>query len=241
MNRSPAMTIAHHRLRRDTAEAALLAGIAFALAMGIVLLVSIFAPIEVSGWDMATQLTRWYGGGLGVYLTAVYLPLYIAHGYTRRAFLQQLPVLIGSVSVLMAGLVTLGYGLEHLVYRLGGWDQGLTSDLLFSSATEFALIAVSFGLVVLVYLVGGALAGAAFYRNGALGAALVPLLLLVAAANEVAMRSDVPLPTMVVRLGLPGEGGSVGLASGVGVGSVALMAVALWSVARDLPIRSNAS
>jgi hypothetical protein len=237
--RVASMTILRHRLRREIVDTPVIFAIVFVLAIAITLVVSMFTPVRISAWDLATQFVRWYGGGLGVYVTAVYLPIYITHGYTRRAFLRQLPIFVGAAAALAAALVALGYAAERLIYRVAGWDQQLTNDHLFSSPTDLGSVALSFGLVILVYLVGGALAGAAFYRNVLLGFGLIPLLAAVAATNEMVHRGiPVPafLPTWVVE---PIGASPFASAFVQSVGVVAVMGVLLWWLVRDLPIRSK--
>lgn len=232
-------TILRHRLGRDVRDEAFVVAIAFALSLVITGIVAIFADVLISGWDIATQLTRWYAGGLGVYLTAVYLPMYIVHGHTRRAFLGQLPVAVIAATLVLAGLVTVGYLVEHLVYRVAGWEQGLTQDHLFGATTEVLPVFGEFGLLLLAYLVGGTLAGAAFYRHRVLGFALVPVLLVVAGLNE-ATSGSVEIPFVVERaasIGVSLDPATFASAAIVSVTSAALMGVGTWLIARDLPVR----
>ncbi len=233
------LTILRHRLRREVVDTPMIFGVVFALTMAITLLVSMFTPVSISAWDLATQFVRWYAAGLGVYVTAVYLPIYITHGYTRRAFLQQLPIFVAAATALAAVLVALGYAVEHVVYRVAGWDQQLTSDHLFTVPTEFGLVALSFGLVILVYVVGGALAGAAFYRNFLVGFALIPPLFGAAALTEV-FRGGVPVPGSFPSWVIGSIESAPVVATGVlAAGLVVVMGVLLWWLVRDLPIRSK--
>lgn len=233
------VTILRHRLRREIVDTPLLFGIVFVIAMAITLIVSMFTPVGISAWDLATQFVRWYGGGLGVYVTAVYLPIYITHGYTRRAFLQQLPIFFAAAAALATVLVALGYAVEHLLYRLAGWDQQLTSDHLFTSPMDLGLVAVSFGLVILLYVVGGALAGAAFYRNLLVGFALIPPLIGVAALSEM-VHGGVPVPGFLPSwVGGSLETAPVASAAVLTAGLVVAMGLLLWWLVRDLPIRSK--
>lgn len=232
--------ILRHRVEKDVRDAASVVVAAFVITVVVTLVVSAFVDVSISGWDMATQLTRWYAGGAGVYLTAVYLPLYIAHGHTRRAFLTQLPGSIVAMVVTLGALVAVGYLVEHVVYRAAGWEQGLTQDHLFNSTTEVGLVFAEFSLLLLVYLVGGALAGAAFYRHAALGTVLIPVLLAAAGVSE-AVTGSVQIPFVVewaARFGLTLDPATLTSAALVSTVSVVLLGLATWAIAKDVPVRS---
>lgn len=141
------------------------------LVAGVALLVggvALFRPgtIDVSGWEQAAQLARWYAGAVGVYVTAVYLPLYVAHGYTRREFAAQAPAFIAAWAAAFALLMTAGFALETLAYRVFGWTQALTGTHLYASPTEYPLVFTEFLLVGPAWTVGGAMLGAASTAAG---------------------------------------------------------------------------
>lgn len=169
--------IFRHRVRDDVLSLPMVwAGFLVAVA-AVVALVAIFRAdgIEVSGWEQATRITRWYVGAIGGYFTAVYLPLYVTHGVTRREFTAQLPALVVAFVAMYAVVMTVGFGIESVAYRIFDWPQVLTDQHLFDRLSQVGLVLLEFVLTGLVWTVAGAVLGAAFYRNGLLGGVLVPV------------------------------------------------------------------
>lgn len=243
---SRAQSIVRHRSVAETQGVLAIVGGAFVLTVAITLLASIFVDVRISGWDLPAGLSRWYAGGVGVYLTAVFLPLYVAHGRTRREFLAAAPVVVAVVAVLLSATVTLGYVLESVLYGVAGWPQGLTgwSEPLVSeidaSVTTFVTIGSRHLLLMTVWLVGGALAGAAFYRQTSLGLATIPLLLVVAGVTEAAVGGGT-LPQLVRAADAVGIGEVGSLMSAVTISGlcVALCGALTWALARDQPLRTH--
>ena len=233
--------LARHRLADDTVAVALLWAGFFVFVTMVTLGVSAFRPIEVSGWEVGSQLPRWFLGGIGVYLTAVYLPLYIAHGYTRREFLAQAPVATAATVAVAALLMTVGYGLERVIYGVADWPQVLQQSHLFAAPDQYGLILLEFLLLFAVWAAAGALGGAGFYRGPASGLAVTPVALaMVGLAEAVLNPGFFELVTAIAgELGLQPEGVSITAAIGVGVGAVALGSALTWLLVRDLPVRSQ--
>ncbi len=241
MTPSQASTILRVGVRVEVRDTVALVAIAFVATVSITAVVSSFTAITTSGWDLATQLVRWYGAGLGVYTTAVYLPMYIAHGYTRRAFLTQFPAFVVVLAAVFSLLVTLGYALERLVYQVVGWTQGLDAPSLYASATDYPMIAVELVLVVALYLAGGAAVGAAFYRNAVLGFVVLVPALLVVGVVEAALGAvqATPLGGIIESIGLGADSPELGVVLPACLGATVLLLAVTWFVARDLPIRSS--
>ena len=233
--------LARHRLRDDTLGVVLLwAGFAvFVFAM--VFAIAIFRPIEVSGWETGSQIPRWFAGAVGIYLTAVYLPLYIAHGYTRRESARQLTVAtVGTITV-MAGLMTLGYAIERAIYAVAGWPQTLTQSHLYDTASNYPLVFLEFLLLFTVWTAAGAFAGAAIYRNPANGLFAIPVgIVMIGLAEAVLNPGFFELVTALAGwLGLAPDGVSVPAAIAITLGSLAVALPATWWLVRDLPLRNE--
>lgn len=232
--------IAKQRLRDDTA-ATIVVWIGFAVVVfGLVFLVSRFTNISISAWEIGSQIPRWYLGAMGVYHTAVYLPMYIAHGRTRREFARQSPIALAWLVVLVASLMTAGYALEGAVYRAAGWTQGLSSDgHLFASPDAYGTILAEFLGTFAVWAVAGAALGAAFYRNGFVGLLLLPPAIVTAGLLEASVRPE--LRELVTRLPvldrLAAGGASTTSALLVAAACVAVWGITAWLLVRDLPVR----
>jgi hypothetical protein len=237
----PRWELARHRLADDTMAVALLWAGFFVFVTLVTLVVSAFRPIEISGWEVASQLPRWFVGGIGVYLTAVYLPLYIAHGYTRREFLAQAPLATAATVGVAALLMTVGYGLERVVYGLADWPQTLQQSHLFAAPDQYGLILLEFLVLFSVWAAAGALCGAGFYRGPAPGLAVTPVALaMVGLAEAVLNPGFFELVTAIAAgLGMQPTTVSTTTAVGIGVGAVVTGSAVTWALVRDLPVRSH--
>lgn len=232
--------VLRHRLRID-GTAALILGAGFFLAVtALTVVVSVVAnEIRISGWEVGIHLVRWFVGGMGVYLTAVYLPLYVVHGRTRAEVARQMAVFGVLYVVLVATLVTVGFALEGLVYRLADWPQALESSHLFDAPDQYHLILLEHTLLFGAWLAGGALLGAAFYRSGVLGGAMIPLALGAVAVSEGFLGPGEfgPPPPLLELAGLGLEATEPALATVATMACIAALGVGTWLVVRDVPIR----
>lgn len=232
--------LARHRLRDDVA-ATLLAWAGFALFVFVLVFAVAWlrGPIEISGWETGSQLPRWFAGALGAYATSVHLPLYVAHGYTRREVARQTPLAALVTVLLLAALMTAGYGLERLVYSLAGWSQDLLQPHLFSTPDAYGLVFVEFVLLFAVWSSAGALAGAGFYRSPGHGALVLPLALLLVGAAELVLSPGFfeVVTAFFGFLGFEPEGVSVGAAAAVSGGCIVVGLALTWLLVRDMPLR----
>lgn len=233
-----------HRLRIDGAGALVLAAGFFLAVTALTVAVSFVTEIRISGWEVGTQLVRWFVGAIGVYLTAVHLPLYLAHGRTRREVARALAVFGPLYAALVGVLVAVGYALERGVYAIAGWPQRLDDTHLYSSPTDYPLIALEHALVLVVWLAAGALAGAAFYRAAPLGIVAVLAGIAAIVATEVAAgpRAIGPFSTPLDDLSVFGGAAlPVLVAVVVALACAVALAGATWMVVRDLPVRPRST
>jgi hypothetical protein len=243
MTSAQPISITRHRIRMDGAGIVFL-WVPFVLIVGLVIgAAAYFGEISISGWETASQIPRWYAGAIGIYMTALYLPVYIAHGRTRTEFLRQAPAAIAVVTTILAGFMTAGYAIEYAAYRAAGWPQTLTSTHLFESPTEFGLVFVEFWLAFAAWMVAGTFLGASFYRNPVLGFPMIPVALLMVALVEGSLGGNASVSALPLQQVLPAipQSGSVGRAIAVGAGCSAIGWVITWLVARDLPLKTKAA
>lgn len=201
-------------------------------------LTSTWWDVDQSIWHyVASQWTQWVVFGLGMDVITTYLRLHIAHGRTRRDFLRQLwPYFVG-LAGLFGLLVAIGYLVERGVYAAFGWRQSFPEAGVFDSADDFFVLAGSFAVTYLLWLLAGGLLTAAFNRNVLLGLALIPFGLLLASLGELLVgRNVIPLFHVAQLLHLDGLSGA-----GIGVAMLALGCVLLWGVVRDIPMRVKVS
>lgn len=242
---SRSWTILRHRLRGDVVGLPVIWAL-FALAVAVVIaLVAIFlVDIEISGWEQASQITRWYVGATGVYFTAVYLPLYVTHGITRQEFAAQLPLLVGAFAGTYALLMAAGFGIEAVVYGWLDWPHELVRGHLFETPTQSPIVFLEFLLVGAVWTVGGTIMGAAFYRNGFIGTLLIPVALAMVGLAEAVTGPGYlgPIGGVVDALSwLAGLSGSIIRAILVCAALVAGGLGITWTLIRDLPVRTPTS
>ena len=95
--------------------------------------------------------------GVGASLGTAAMAIYVAHGVTRRDFLAGAARYALFVCALLAALGVAAFGLERLVYELGGWNTE------FEGYAPFTLF-VTYLLLFGAYAVSGALIGAAYAR-----------------------------------------------------------------------------
>jgi hypothetical protein len=136
-------------------------GVDLAITAGI----AIWGEIDRSVWEEAGGIVRFFAAGVVGWLVYRYLPVYVAHGVTRREFMKKLTVFTVVLSALLGALAALGFALERLVFSVADWPQELTDEHVFDSATELPTILLAFWLAFLVWTAVGAIIGAAIYRQ----------------------------------------------------------------------------
>lgn len=198
--------------------------------------IAVFGTVTSSVLDQSGSILRWLALGYGTHLTYTLLPTHIAHGRTRREFFTQSTVFIVGAAVVLAGLMTLGYFLEGLVYQATGWSHTVSEDRLFSSADQSHLVFLTYTVIFTVWTTVGAFVAAAFYRSGGAGAlSILPGLgLLFMAGVNVGMTG---MPFLGSRPVLASQ--APPLAVAMCVGSFAIAAALTWAVVRDIPLRTR--
>lgn len=237
-------TIARHRMGEDI-TGTLVLWVPFALVVGAVIFgIAYFGTVGTSIWEKASQVPRWYAGAVGIHMTALYLPAYIAHGVTRREFARQAPVALLAFCAALAALMTLGFAIESFVYRIAGWPQTLSSPHLFDSVSQYPMVFAEFWLAFTVWAVGGLLLGAAFYRDNGLGFLMIPVAVAALFLIEGSLGTDSTfnaLPPVLTFLDLAPEAVSLPRAAGVAAGWSVVGGGLTWLIVRTLPVRNQSA
>jgi hypothetical protein len=236
------MSITRHRIKIDVPGTVFLWLLFVGFVALVIGVVASFTDIRTSGWEKATQLPRWYAGAIGVYMTALYLPVYVAHGRTRKEFIRQAPGAILAVTTVLAALMTAGFAIEYVAYRIAGWPQTLSSTHLFDTPTDFGPIFVQHWLAFLVWMVAGTFLGAGFYRNPGLGFLMLPVALLAVSLVEGSLGGNATvsaLPPLLSLFDLIPQSGSIERALATAAGCSAAGWVITWLVVRDLPMKTK--
>lgn len=189
-------------------------------------------------WSTASIAGYWFALGMGVYLTAVYLPVYVAHGRTRREVYRGSARFAVVFAAVLGMLLTAGYAIEAGLYRVAGVASQLPDPHPLGSPGLAMTTLAEQAVGILVYLAVGALGGAGFYRMWLIGMATIPVGLGLLFVYSWASETDKlgPLPDWAA-----GDPPAVALALLVGV-VVTLVAAALtWAIVRDVPLRPRSS
>lgn len=193
--------------------------------------------VEVTGslWRGATQWLHWFAIGMGVYLTAVYLPLYVSHGRTRRAFAAGAAVFAVALALWLGVATLVGYAVETGIYHLLGWADLLIDPHPLRSVGSALTLFSEHAAVYLAFTTVGAVAGAAFYRRVWLGLLLAVPCLAVIVGTAVVMFDD----GAIFWLPIDREGSALLLRLVPSLlATVVAMAVGWWIV-RDVPLRNR--
>jgi hypothetical protein len=196
--------------------------------------------VDSSVWEQASELVRLYALFWVVWLINTYLAPYVAHGVTRREFMAKTVVFIGALAALLAGLVTLGYLAERLVYRAVDWPHRLTDDHAFGSPTDAAAVFAAYGVTFLVWGAVAAFGAAAFYRgDGGWGLVAVPIGVALVLPTQLAVGAGGP-PFLDLPVDVDGGGARLAVAAALCAASAAVALGAAWALMRDIPIRGKA-
>ena len=75
----------------------------------------------LAGWQ------RWPVAGAGFTMIAVFLPLFVTHGATRRRLAQSAFVAMGVFVAIGTAVITVGFALERIVYDRQDWVHAVES------------------------------------------------------------------------------------------------------------------
>jgi hypothetical protein len=194
---------------------------------------------DASVWHwFATSPSKYFLMVIVIITTAVYLPVFIGHGVTRRQFALGAAAFFGGTVLAFAGIVLLGYVAEVIMYaatgQFGVRDYGYPLRWAGDGFTVFAQAALTHAGFVCT----GWLIGASFYRFGPwLGTLLIPPCALPGFGTDLAFggaRSAVRLTQMVdIAPAMWRAGFLIGLAlvaAGVGAGYLLVRDVAVRKV-----------
>jgi hypothetical protein len=217
----------------------LLAWVVFAAAVLVLTFaIDLRVTITRSVWDPAATIVRWFALGYGFYFINSLLPVYVAHGRTRREFLRGLALFLVVGAAMVAALLTIGFALEGVLYRAMDWTHEVAPERLFDAAGPWPLVFLSYWAMLLIWTTIGVLLAAGFYRSG--GGELVVILL--ALAMVVVTGYGIGFDGLPFVAGVV-DVADVPLAETLGLCLAGLLpgAAVIWALVRDIPLRNRTS
>lgn len=205
--------------------------------MGIAAGIAYFSDVTESVWVSASNIASWYVAFMCGYVIYQSVPMFIAHGRTRRDTAIEAVIFLTSFAAAAALLITAGYLIEYGIYEIAGWPRDMPDDHLFTSHGDVLAIFWEYWLSYLVWAVSGGLVGAAFYRyqsNGWL--ALIPAAILVSLAG---VNSGTQFMGFILRWLPSVETSSPLLFTSLAIASFVIGLVLTWPFIRDLPIHNR--
>jgi hypothetical protein len=207
-----------------------------ALVLVLTFGIDLRATITRSVWDPAASIVRWFALGYGLYLINTLLPVYVAHGRTRREFLASVALFVTVGAAVLAALLALGLAMETVLYRAMDWSHAVEPERLFDSAGQYPLVFLSYWAMLLIWTTIGLLLAAGFSRSGGNELVVIALSLAMVVVTGYGIGFN----------GLPFVGAVLDVADVPLAGTVALCLAGLlpgaavtWALVRDIPIRSR--
>lgn len=193
--------------------------------------------LDASVWgNTAAGQPRYFLLAMGVLLVSTHLPVYVAHGVTRRVFALAALAFATAVAFAFSVWAMLGFGVEHLILADLGLLGGLAEPYPVQSIGAGLRLMLELTLVDLVYVCCGWLIGSLYYRFGGwTGTLLLPPAVIPVLVAEGGF-GEKWLGTVIVAVtGLKPPPYGVGLL--IALAAVAVTMAAIHILTRSIPLR----
>ena len=216
----------------------LIAWVVFAAAVVVLTIgIHVLGTVNRSVWDPAVTIVRWFALGYGLYLVNRLLAVYVAHGRTRREFLRSVAVFVVGAGAVLAVLLTAGFALEAVLYRVMDLPQRVAPERLFDSPTEYLRVFLRYWAMLVIWTTIGLLLAAGFYRSGGSELVVIALALAMVLVTGYGIGfNGLPFVGAVVDVADLPLAGSLGLC----LAGLLPGAAVTWALVRDIPIRRTA-
>jgi hypothetical protein len=215
----------------------LIAWVVFAAAVVVLTIgIHVLGTVDGSVWDPAVTIVRWFALGYGLYPVNRLLAVYVAHGRTRREFLRSVAVFVVGAGAVLAVLLTAGFALEAVLYRVMDLPQRVAPERLFDSPTEYRRVFLSYWAMLVIWTTIGLLLAAGFYRSGGNELVVIALALAMVLVTGYGIGfNGLPFVGAVVDVADLPLAGSLGLC----LAGLLPGAAVTWALVRDIPIRNR--
>lgn len=154
---------------------AILAAGSFVFAMVTVFVVSMFTDIRISAWSIVGSIAPWYIAIMSGWIVYFQVPLFVAHGRTRKAgYREWINTLLAMVPV-GAVLMAIGFQLERGIYHLAGFNTSADRDQYVNHGNEVFVVLFQYVLTFAVWFALGGFAGASLYKSEDWGWVSIPI------------------------------------------------------------------
>jgi hypothetical protein len=212
------------------------------VGIGVVVFVANIVPnavwgeIDSSVWTGASVFFQYLMLAVGVTVAYSHMPVYLGHGITRRDFTTGALVVLGGLAVGAAVATTLGFGVEHLVYRIADWPHVLDNQAMhvYERPDEYGLILVEVLSLYVTHAIAGLVIVTGIARLGAVvGSVVLVAGVAIALGAEMALASGIGAP-LGAWLGVEAPSAAVGVAVAAGLAVVGTLAARALLVAVEL-------
>lgn len=217
---------------------ALLAGGSFVFAMVTVFVVSMFTDIRISAWGIVGSIAPWYIAIMAGWIVYIQIPLFVAHGRTRKqGFREWRNTGLGLVS-LGAILMAVGFILERVIYDLANFSISAENEEFFSGANDLHIVLFQYLLTFAVWFALGGFVGGSLYRSEDWGWVSIPIAIIIASLAGLWNHTSGGFFAFSRRI-IPGiNTESVFLDIGLSAIAVAVGVWIVWKLTHDMPLRN---
>jgi hypothetical protein len=164
-------------------------GIVISLWAIVATVIVLIGQADLSPWQwFSLSPSKYFIMAMGIHAAAVYLPLYIGHGITRRHFMAGSAIFFAGSSLAFGGIVLAGYLIE-LLMRTASEPTGPLGPV--DSVGAALLVLARATIVHVAFVCTGWLIGGCFYRYGVWGGILlIPPCAIPGFGSDFVLRTD---------------------------------------------------
>ncbi|WP_102335265.1 hypothetical protein [Salimicrobium jeotgali] len=169
----------------------------------------------------------------GIILSAVFLPVFVKHGVSRKSYFQGAFFSAISLAITIIGITAI------LSWGLSLFETDIFKDVVLSSLgpNSWLLTIITYFISVMIYYSFGWLIGAAFYRYGGSGGFVsIVVAIIMVSLNDWFWEFGTPKPFMgLVNVGFSVPHVLISLAVSIVIATISIVSV--YKIVKDIPIK----